>query len=147
MLCSEPPNRPRSIITGRRSDEYRATARGAPFYERAIAAAQQAGDTIGTIHTYQNLSEVYFYVGPASASASTAHKALELSRGIGDKEEERDFLAYQGWAAHLSGDLVLARTSFQEAETLQGQINPDSAYVSDRWGGVAGRLPASCGGS
>jgi tetratricopeptide (TPR) repeat protein len=105
-----------------------------PFYERAIAVAKQAGDTVGTIHTCQNLAELYSYVGPISASAGAAQRGLELARSIVDKEEERDSLAYLGWAAHLSGDLALARASFHEAEVLQQETDPDNPHLSDMWG-------------
>jgi tetratricopeptide (TPR) repeat protein len=110
----------------------------ADFYERAIAVAKRSGDLLGQLHSTQNLSELRSYLGPVWESAEAAGRALELADQVNDeterKIERRDSLAYQGWAAHLAGNLELARSCFQQAEALQCQLDPDCPYLPDIYG-------------
>ncbi len=104
------------------------------FYQRAVAIAMNIADWKGAIHSNQNMSELYPYLGLLKSSIDAARQALSLARQIADKAEERDSLAYLAWAAHLHGDRETARTSFQAAETLQREVEPEKVYLWEMWG-------------
>ncbi|MBE9136286.1 trypsin-like peptidase domain-containing protein [Nodosilinea sp. LEGE 07088] len=96
-----------------------------PFYERSAAGVVSAEDWRNASAAYQNLAELYAYLGDLSASATAAESALTYAHRVDDeqqkKQKESNSLAYQGWAAHLKGNLDAAQTAFQQAEQLEQQ--------------------------
>ena len=96
----------------------------APFYERGNAMYLSMEDwrdaSIGT----QNLAALHAYLGALEASAAAARQALALARRAGNKQDERNSLAYEAWAAHLRGDAAAAAAAFGQAEALEREIDP-----------------------
>lgn len=108
-------------------------AEAPPFYERYVASNIQAEDWRNTSTSYRNLADLYASLGDLSASAAAAESALTYARRV-DNEQQKKInecfsLEYQGWAAHLQGNLDAAKTAFQQAEHLEQQIDPDKQYL------------------
>lgn len=99
------------------------------FYERSIAIALSMEDWKNASVGYQNLAGLYAYLGKLAASANAARKALSLACCAERKEDESDSLACQGWAAYLQGDVETAGTVFQQAETLEREIDSSKLYL------------------
>ena len=89
------------------------------FYERKIKMQLEIEDWKQASIGYVNLAELYDHLGRLSESAEAATEALQLARRVEDKQKEKFSLGHQAWAAHLSGDLETADTSFQQAEALE----------------------------
>ncbi len=100
-----------------------------PFYERGNAIALSRKDWHKASAGYQNLTELYAYLGKLTASAKAAREALTFARNAGSKEDECYSIKWQAWAAHLQGDLETASTAFQRAEALEREIEPDTLYL------------------
>ncbi len=100
-----------------------------PFYERAAAACRAAKDWHNGSRGYQNLAELHAHLGALAASAAAAAEALTLARRAQNKDDERDPLAYQAWAAHLRGDVEAARAAFAQAEALEREIDLTKRYL------------------
>lgn len=113
-------------------------AEAPPFYERGVEADIEAEDWHNASVSYQNLASLYAYLGDLSASATVAESALTYARRVDDekkkKQDERKSLAYQGWAAHLQGNLDAAQTAFQQAEQLEQQIDSAKQYIYSQRG-------------
>jgi tetratricopeptide (TPR) repeat protein len=101
----------------------------APFYERAKEITLNTKDWRNASRGYQNLAELHAYLGALDASAEAAREAQALARRAGFKPFEMISLAYQGWAAHLRGDLEAAGAAFQQAEALGREVNPTMRYL------------------
>lgn len=108
-------------------------AEASPFYERVAKANIEAEDWDNTSISYQNLAALYDYLGDLSASANAAESALTYARRIDNEQQkrqnERNSLAYQGWTAHLQGNLDAAQAAFQQADQLEQQIDPGKQYL------------------
>lgn len=103
-----------------------------PLFERSAAGYVSAEDWPNASGIYQNLAALYAALGDLSASATAAESALTYARRAENQQDERTSLAYQGWAAHLQGNLDAARTAFQHAEQLQQQIDPQQYLYGHR---------------
>jgi len=86
--------------------------------ERAVAEQDWHNASLG----YINLAELYAYLGELAKSAQVAQQALDLARRAENKQDERNSLAYQTWAAHLRGELEAASVAFAQAEVLERDI-------------------------
>lgn len=108
-------------------------AEAPPFYERYVTGNINAEDWHNTSIGYLNLASLYAYLGDLSASATAAESVLTYARRVDHeqqkKQNESNSLAYQGWAAHLQGNLDAAQTAFQQAEQLEQQINSNMQYL------------------
>jgi tetratricopeptide (TPR) repeat protein len=100
-----------------------------PFYERAVAGYAELEDWHNASGGYRNLASLHVYLGALEQSAAAAREALALARRAENKQEERDSLAWQAWAAHLRGDLDAASAAFQQAEALEREIDSDVRYL------------------
>jgi tetratricopeptide (TPR) repeat protein len=104
-------------------------AEAAPFYERSNAMASELEDWHNASVGYQNLASLHAYLGALAASADAATRALDLARRAESKQDERNSLAWQAWAAHLQGDLEVAGAAFVQAETLEREIDSTVRYL------------------
>lgn len=100
-----------------------------PFYERALQMETHAEDWSNASIDYQNLAELYAFLGNLSASATAARDALTYARRAQSQQYERNSLTDQGWIAHLQGDFDTAQAAFQQAEKLQQQIELHVQYL------------------
>ncbi|MFC1716970.1 trypsin-like peptidase domain-containing protein, partial [Candidatus Poribacteria bacterium] len=101
----------------------------APFYERSNQMYEDMEEWSNASHCYQNLAELYAYIGRLTESAQTAAEALKLACRMKYKKGERNSLKWQAWSAHLRGNLETAGTAFQQAEALEREIDPDERYL------------------
>ncbi len=101
--------------------------------ERTLTLRLKNEDWWGASCTYQNLVQLYAYLGELETSAESAQKALELARRVKDKkkrqEEKLNSLADQGWVAYLQGDLDVAKQAFKQAELILQKIEPSMPYL------------------
>jgi tetratricopeptide (TPR) repeat protein len=93
-----------------------------PFYERGNAMDAELEDWHNASIGYQNLAALHISLGELGAAAEAAGQALALARRAGNKEGQVYSLGYQGWAAHLNGELRVAGEAFQQAEALGQEI-------------------------
>ena len=100
-----------------------------PFYERSNAMDATLEDWHNASNGYQNLADLHAHLGQLTASAEAAEQALELARRARNKDDERNSLAYQAWAAHLRGDVAAAGAAFVQAEALEREIDPNMLYL------------------
>jgi tetratricopeptide (TPR) repeat protein len=112
----------------------------APFYERYVSSNVDAKDWLNASTAYQNLVDLYASLGNLPAAVAAAESALTFALQICNEKErkhyERSSLAYQGWVAHLQGNLDLAHAAFQQSEQLEQQIDSGTQYLY----GLAGIL-------
>lgn len=101
-----------------------------PFYERTIQLASDAGDWSGVSSVYQNLVELYWYLGKLKEATVAAQQALEYARLGLDTKQERYSVARQAWTAHLRGELDASRAVYERAEQLERIISPARQYLS-----------------
>ncbi|MCP4580497.1 MAG: serine protease [candidate division Zixibacteria bacterium] len=90
-----------------------------PFYERMVKGYLAEEDWGGASGGYQNLSELYFFLGRLADSERAAVKALQLARRVEEKFNESQSMSHQALAAHLIGDSDVACKIFKEAETVE----------------------------
>ncbi|MCK4856619.1 MAG: tetratricopeptide repeat protein, partial [candidate division Zixibacteria bacterium] len=100
-----------------------------PLYGRGAQMAKELGNLSNASAAYQNLADLYAYLGRLAESAQAATEALQLAHRAEHKLGERNSLGYQARAAHLCGDLETADTAFQQAEALEREIDPDKRYL------------------
>ncbi len=89
-----------------------------PFFERYVKGNIEAQDWSNASAGYRNLANLHAYLGALQASAESARQALDLARRAENKQDEKQALYYQGWIAHLRGDVDVAKQSFSQAEVL-----------------------------
>jgi tetratricopeptide (TPR) repeat protein len=105
-----------------------------PFFERSSAIDLGMEDWDDASRGYINLAELHAHLGALAASADAAREALALARRAENKEDERNSLAHQAWAAYLRGDLEAASAAFQQAEALEREIVPAERYLYSQRG-------------
>lgn len=105
-----------------------------PFYERHNDIRLSESDWINASAGYQNLAELYAYLGDLMASAKSAREAIALS----DRAENKDYKCYSlshfANASFLQGDGTTAGESFQQAEVLEREIDPFVQYIYSQRG-------------
>jgi tetratricopeptide (TPR) repeat protein len=105
---------------------------GLSFYERStkidIAQSNWGSASAG----YQNLAELYAYLGDLAASVESAREAIALSDLAENKKNKRDSLAILAYTAFLQGDGTTAGEAFQQAKILEREINSIQYLVSHR---------------
>jgi tetratricopeptide (TPR) repeat protein len=99
------------------------------FYNRSLSVALKTGEKEHISRIYQDLSDLFVHLGMFEASGQAANNALKFSREVESKWEERYSLCRQAWVAHLDGNLAIATSLFQQAETIEQIINPNRRYL------------------
>ena len=89
------------------------------FYERASLSYLEGQDWSNASSIYRNLAQLHIYLGALEASAEAAAEALNLARRADHKFGISQSLSYQGWTAHLLGELQSAKDIFNEAEHIE----------------------------
>jgi hypothetical protein len=92
-----------------------------PFYERSIAG-EEVQDLQGDSITYRNLADLHASLGALDESAAAARQSIDLALRAERRQEAS--LAQFGRTSHLSGDIKIADTSFQEAESFTKEDEP-----------------------
>jgi tetratricopeptide (TPR) repeat protein len=105
-----------------------------PFYERGTKIDLAQSDWYNASMCYQNLAELYAYLGDLVASAESAREAIALSDRAENKDYKSRSLACLAYAAFLQGDRTTAGESFQQAEALDCEIDPSKQYLYNLWG-------------
>ncbi|MCC6605362.1 MAG: trypsin-like peptidase domain-containing protein [Anaerolineae bacterium] len=104
-------------------------ATAVPFYERGNQMDVELEDWHNASLGYQNLAELNANLGRLAASATAAEEAFTLARRAENKQDERNSLAYQAWAAHLRGQVDEASAAFQQAEALERDLYEKSQGI------------------
>jgi tetratricopeptide (TPR) repeat protein len=99
------------------------------FFERKIKMQIEIEDWSNAGRGYQNLADMYSFLGEPVDSNIAADMALDLARRGEDNYGERDSLTNRGWAAHLLGDLANASEDYRQAELLEREIDPDKPFL------------------
>ena len=99
------------------------------FYERGNQIDISTEDWHNASIGYNNLAELYAQLGKLNSSAEAANESLKLSRRAENKQDERNSLKWQAWAAYLQGDIETASAAFQGAESLEREIDSDVRYL------------------
>lgn len=99
------------------------------FYERLNEIRLSIEDWHNASRGYQNLADLHAQLGALAANAEAAGKALALAHRAENKEDECTSLTSRAWAAHLRGELQTAGAAFQQAESLEQEINPTVRYL------------------
>jgi len=94
-----------------------------PFYERSTKIYLTQSDWGYASVVYQNLAGLYAYLGDLVASAESAREAIALSDRAENKDYKCTSLSYLAYAAFLQGDGTTAGEAFQQAETLEQELN------------------------
>ncbi len=99
------------------------------FYERKTKMQLEYEDWRNASIGYQNLASLNVSLGRLADGAAAANRALTLARRAENKRGERQSLAYQGWIAHLRGELAAAGDAFAQAEALEREIDSSEQYL------------------
>jgi tetratricopeptide (TPR) repeat protein len=100
-----------------------------PFYKRSNQFSIAESDWSEASADYQNLAELYGYLGDLAVSAESAREAIALSDRDENKKYKRTSLAYLAYAEFLQGEGTTAGETFQQAEVLQREIAPSDQYL------------------
>jgi tetratricopeptide (TPR) repeat protein len=103
-----------------------------PFYKRSNQFSIAESDWSEASMDYQNLAELYTYLGDLGASTESAREAIALSDRAENKKYKCYSLAYLAYAAFLQGNGTTAGESFQQAEALEREINSIQYLCSQR---------------
>jgi tetratricopeptide (TPR) repeat protein len=90
-----------------------------PFFGRYVKDSIEAQDWMNANVGCRNLAELHASLGALKVSAEATRQALEFTRRADDKFERSAPLFYQGWVAHLRGELQSAKDIFSEAEQAE----------------------------
>lgn len=108
------------------------------FYTRAIEIAKAMENWLNASINRQQVAEISTYLGEFTTSATSIREALNLAKQAQQDQPELSShafwnecsaLALQAWIAHLQGDLRVAGTSFQQAEALFREIDPQKSFL------------------
>lgn len=89
--------------------------------ERAIVAAEEAGDDVGRAHAYQSLALLYVNLGD-QRGRDYGEKALPLFEAEGDRTAVANTLNILGMAAYGRGDWDDARKLYERAQALNDEL-------------------------
>jgi DNA-binding NarL/FixJ family response regulator len=89
-----------------------------PLFERALAAATEAGYSKVRIQTLEYLATISYGKGDLAVSRKQVEDALALARDVGDKPELGGLLVLLGFVAADQGDRDRAREVITEAAEL-----------------------------
>jgi tetratricopeptide (TPR) repeat protein len=109
-------------------------AEAVPFFERALAITLERKEHVNACADNLGLSQLYAHLGRLTDSRNAAEAGLALARKVGDPTPERFALCDLGWAAHLLGDVTMAKQSFEQAEAILRQTEPFQPYLYHRGG-------------
>jgi nucleoside phosphorylase/tetratricopeptide (TPR) repeat protein len=73
----------------------------------------------------QNLIDLYLPLGQLAKAATVARQGIQYAEQSGDLVEQKDSHAYLATTLHRQGQLDLAQQSFQRAEQLQQEDQPE----------------------
>jgi tetratricopeptide (TPR) repeat protein len=104
-------------------------AAAAPFYERAVKQFLEQEDWHNASRGYQNLAHLTISLGRLAESAAAAAESLTLARRAENKQDERNSLKWQAWAAHLRGEVAAADEAFQAATVLEQAVDSGKRYL------------------
>jgi tetratricopeptide (TPR) repeat protein len=100
-----------------------------PFYERTARVAADMQDWPRASSICRTVVDLNCHVGRLTAATEMGRRALTLAGRSDDKGDQRNSLYRQAWAAHLSGQLKTAASTFKQAEALEREINPTVRYL------------------
>lgn len=106
-----------------------------PCYQRSIEVDVAIEYWLGASRGYQNLVELYAFLGELDQAAESAAQALAFARrAIQSGQEyasEQEIIALvdQAMIASLRGESECAGTLFEQAESLQRAIQPDVKFL------------------
>ncbi|MEP0870811.1 tetratricopeptide repeat protein [Trichocoleus desertorum AS-A10] len=98
-------------------------------YERSLKIDLDYCDWSNAVIKYENLTELYIYLGELLNAEDAIHNALFIARQHNDKLGIRTSLVWQAWLNCLLGRHTLAEQAFQAAEVLEKLINPEVKYL------------------
>lgn len=104
------------------------------FIERSLAIALESRDWANASIVYQNLSDLYCYLGDLTKSQEAAGQAIGMARSAGKMDCRRSTLDSPAWIYHLQGDLKKASRHFREAEALEKEYDFSKSYLYSQRG-------------
>jgi tetratricopeptide (TPR) repeat protein len=90
-------------------------------------------DRAGQAHAWDSLGYAQYKLGNPTAAAGCHRRALDITRGLGDRYTEAQILTHLGDACHAAGEPQEAREAWQRAlDILEDLHHPDTAQIRAR---------------
>jgi tetratricopeptide (TPR) repeat protein len=102
----------------------------AVFFERHVKECIEAQDWSNTDRGYQCLANNYAKLGELDKSSKAAEQAINFARRAEKKDDELLSLSYQGNAFSLQGRLKDAEETFEKAQILEKEDDPNIQYMT-----------------
>jgi len=103
------------------------------LYERAISLFLAIEDWIQVLNKLENLTILYIDCGDLTSATTSSQQSLSyLARSSSrtqNQSQKHSLISVKAWIDCLKGNMEAAGQSFQIAEDLLHQVEPDSLYV------------------
>lgn len=99
------------------------------FYKRALAIAISMKNWREASSIYQDISELYTFIGNLEDAFSAAEKAVGFAKQALNTDEERYSIVKRAWILHLKGNVGEAQELYKYAERLEKILNPEKLYL------------------